>query len=434
MIAFARAKPQPIGMPIKFSLRTRVAFTFALLGLVVSACLAFISLHFSSAYVGRVAREMLRVEGEYFAQRYAEYGNLPHTHSAHFRAFLSGAGGDDAPPPELANLEPGDPYEIGDSGPRRYVAVHATADGRRLYVVLDMGLEGVRERRWTSDLIALVLAGTFLSAWLGWFWAGRAIEPVRRLARRVEVLEPSLRGAEKLAPGFADDEVGTLALAFDNYQEKLYGYVRRERTFTADASHELRTPLAVIRGAIEVLLDSGQCSAVIETRLKRMQRGADELRDLLDALLVLARSDETEANEGRTSDLDGLVRGLIAERRDALAEKHLGLAHEGAANIAVAAPQKVLRVILGNLLRAATQFASGGMLRVTVAQDAVRIAHEGPAAFAETTPIDVREHTLGLGMIRRVCERWGWRLEENVAANGDHAFVLRFDEKSAWRG
>ncbi|MBS0582780.1 MAG: hypothetical protein JSS42_06735 [Proteobacteria bacterium] len=414
-------------MPFKLSLRARVAFTFALLGLVVSACLAFISLHFSAAYVGRVAREMLRVESDYFVQRYAELGALPRTHSAHFRIFLSGATGDDAPPAELASLQPAeDPYEIGDNGPHRYVAVYATADGRRLYTMLDMGMEGVRERRWTRDLIALVLVGTILSAWLGWFWAGRAIAPVRRLAQRVEVLEPSRRGAEKLSPGFAEDEVGALALAFDNYQDKLYGYVRRERTFTADASHELRTPLAVIRGAIEVLLDSGQCSAAIVTRLKRMQRGADELRDLLDALLVLARSDESEANEGRTPDLDELVRSLLAERRDALNEKHLGVQHEGLANVAVAAPQKVLRVILGNLLRAVTQFADGGVLRVAVAADAVRIAHEGPPAAAEAAQIDVREHALGLGMIRRVCERWGWRLEEAVGANGDHAFVLRF--------
>ncbi len=411
-------------MPVKFSLRTRVAFTFALLGFVVSACLAAIAQHFSAAYVNRVAREMLRVEGDYLRERYAASGVVPIEHSAHFYAFLSGSGR--TPPAEFEAFAPGGPYEIGGSGPQRYVAVYAIG-AQRLYVVLDMGLEGVRERRLTRDLIALVLAGTVLSAWLGWFWAGRAIAPVRRLARRVDVLEPSRRGAVQLAPDFADDEVGALAQAFDNYQEKLYGYVRRERTFTADASHELRTPLAVIRGAIEVLLDSGQCSAAIVTRLKRMQRGTDELRDLLDALLVLARSDEAEANEGRTPDVDELVRSLLAERRDALNEKRLNLAHEGAANVAVAAPQKVLRVILGNLLRAVTQFADGGVVRVRVAADAISIAHEGPPSAAPGgAPLDVREHALGLGMIRRVCERWGWRLEENVGTNGDHRFVLRF--------
>src|SRR5262249_57789649 len=134
-------------------------------------------------------------------------------------------------------------------------------NGQRMYVVLDMGFERKRERRLARDLIALVLVGTILSAWLGWLWAGRAIDPVRRLAGQVEVLEPSRRGVSKLAPGFAADEVGALAQAFDRYQEKLYEYVRRERAFTADASHELRTPLAVIRGAIEVMLDSGQCDA-----------------------------------------------------------------------------------------------------------------------------------------------------------------------------
>jgi len=416
-------------MPFKLSLRTRVALMFAILGFVVSTCVALISQHFSTNYVGRVIHEMLLVEGEYLVERYVEFGALQHTHSAHFRIFLSGDS-NHAPPAELEQLAPGGPYEINGGDSQRYVMVHATGDGKRLYVVLDKGPEWLRARRWTRDLIALVVVGTLLSAWLGWFWAGRAITPVRRLAQRVESLEPSRRGAEQLTSGFADDEVGALARAFDNYQERLYGYVRRERTFTADASHELRTPLAVIRGAIEVLLDSGQCSAAIVTRLKRMQRGADEMRDLLDALLVLARSDEAEANEGRTPDLDDLVRSLLAERKDSLHEKRLRLAHDGAPDIAIAAPQKVLRVILGNLLRAVTQFADGGVLRVEVTKDAVGIAHEGPSAAAETASLDVREQALGLGMIRRVCERWGWQLEENVAANGDHAFVLRFDSRA----
>ena len=151
-------------MPFKLSLRTRVAFTFALLGLVVSTCLALISLHFSANYVGRVAREMLRVEGEYLVERYTTFGGLPHTHSAHFLIFLSGSG-ENEPPAELKRFEPGGPYEIPGSGPQRYLTVHETDDGKRLYVTLDMGLEGVRERRWTRDLIGIVIFRTPLSAW-----------------------------------------------------------------------------------------------------------------------------------------------------------------------------------------------------------------------------------------------------------------------------
>lgn len=421
---------------IKLSLRARVAFAFAALGCIVSTCLALIAVHFSDAYVNRVVIEMLRVEGEYLRDRYAEDGRPPRPRTLHFYTFLGGAGLNGAenrnpPPPELEKLAPGGPYEIESDGPERYVSVY-DVDGALLYVVLDMGLEGVRERRLTRDLIALVVFGTALSAWLGWLWAGRAIEPVRRLAQQVDVLQPSRRGAVKLAPDFASDEVGTLAQAFDRYQEKLYEYVRRERTFTGDASHELRTPLAVIRGAIEVLMDAGNCDPATSMRLKRMQRGADELRDLLDALLVLARSDETEANDGRTPDLDALVGSLLQERADALREKHMDLRRESTPAVAIAAPQKVLRVIIGNLLRATTQFADGGTLCVKVAADAFSIGHESNAtansnhATLAKPSLDVREHALGLGMIRRVCERWGWVLDESVDANGGHAFVLRF--------
>jgi signal transduction histidine kinase len=252
---------------------------------------------------------------------------------------------------------------------------------------------------------------------------------VRRLARRVETLEPPRRGATPLAPEFAADEVGTLAQAFDRYQEKLHDYVRRERAFTADASHELRTPLAVIRGAVEVMLDSG-ADAADEARLRRMQRGSDELRDLLDALLVLARSDESEAFSGRTPDLDALIGGLLGERADMLREKHLQVRHTGTAGIVVPAPPRVVGVVIANLLRAATQFADGGELAVDVAPARVSVALRKTGAQGNT-PVprgrgseERADRVLGLGMIRRVCERWGWKLDERGEDDGARRFVL----------
>ena len=411
----------------RLGLRARVAALCAVLGLIVSACLSAVAVHFSDSYVHRLIDEMLRVEGDYLRERYAVDGVVPHPRTKHFYAFVSGAGAGETVPPDFAGLEPG-LHEIGNTRGERHVAVY-DVNSRRLYVVLDIGLESTRERRLSRDLLALMLFGSALSAWLGWFLSGRAIEPVRRLAHQVETLDPAAHAAAPLAPDYSSDEVGVLAQAFDRYQQKLHEYVRRERTFTADASHELRTPLAVIRGAIEVLLDNGTTDAATAVRLKRMQRGADELRDLLDALLVLARSDE-RVSEDRTPDLSALVDSLLRERADALAEKHLRLEGERDATVAVAAPPRVLGIVISNLLRAATQFAEGGVLRVQVAADALTVAHEGGAAAgpepAHPPRLDTREHVLGLGMIRRVCERRGWMLDESVDAGGGRAFVLRF--------
>lgn len=418
--------PRPSGQAIRLGLRARVAALCALLGLVVSACLALVAVHFSDSYVHRLINEMLRVEGDWLRDRFASEGSVPHPRGKHFSVYTS-ADAAAAPPDELAGLSVGE-HEIEDAHGERHVAIYEVGE-RRLYVVLDIGLESVRERRLARDLVALVLFGSALSCWLGWFLAGRAIEPVRRLAGQVETMAMPTRDVPALAPAFAADEVGALAQAFDRYQERLLDYVRRERAFTADASHELRTPLSVIRGAIEVLLDHGGVDAATATRLKRIQRGADELRDLLDALLVLARGDE-RTPDSRTPDVGALVDGLLRERRDAFAEKRLRVERDLGAGIAVAAPAKVLGVVLGNLLRAVTQFADGGVLRVRVTDATATIAHENGKVPVDADParrsLDLREQVLGLAMIRRVCERWGWRLDESVDGAGVHAFVLTF--------
>lgn len=409
---------------LKISLRARVALTFAGLGFVVTTCVALVAVHFSDSYVHRLILEMLRVESDYLKTRYANEGVTPHPRTQHFYVFSDNGTGDYAPPPEIRALSVGE-HEISDKHGERHIAVF-DVKGQHLYVVLNLGLERARERRLARDLIALVLFGTGLSAWLGWAWAGRAIAPVRRLAAKVEVLEPS-KPAEHIATDFAADEVGALAQAFDRYQEKLYEYIRRERAFTADASHELRTPLAVIRGALEVMLDSG-CDAATETRLKRMQRGSDELRDLLDALLLLARSDERDLATA-ASDVGHIVVQLLRERRDSFNERRLTVEQRDESPVTVAAPTRVLQIVIGNLLRAATQFADSGTLRVDVGAQRIRIEHRSQSAPLAALPSDPRmgtEKVLGLSMIRRVCERWSWHLDELTADNGDRTFELRF--------
>jgi len=177
------------------------------------------------------------------------------------------------------------------------------------------------------------------------------------------------------------------------------------------------------------MLDAGNRDIATDARLKRMQRGADELRDLLDALLVLARSDERDS-EGSTDDVDAVVQQLLRQRADALREKRLRVEHEGVAGITLGAPQRVINVVIGNLLRAATQFADGGVLRVQVSAHQVSIAHDQTTGGTPATAPRPGEadRVLGLGMIRRVCERWGWTLKESAGDAGERSFVLQLGQ------
>src|SRR5690606_39579537 len=95
--------------------------------------------------------------------------------------------------------------------------------------------------RRSSDLILLVAALSLVSLLVGWWSASRVMSPVSELAKR---LSRSGEGglSAPLAPRFADDEVGELAKALDDYASRLTEVVQRDREFNADVSHELRTP------------------------------------------------------------------------------------------------------------------------------------------------------------------------------------------------
>ena len=109
------------------------------------------------------------------------------------------------------------------------------------------------EQQFNSALIGVVIVFTLLSLLVGWWAASRVMSPVSELAQRAEGSGRSAQ-PEPLATHFADDEVGQLAAALDDYAMRLTEVVQRDREFNADVSHELRTPLAVIKGAVELLL------------------------------------------------------------------------------------------------------------------------------------------------------------------------------------
>jgi signal transduction histidine kinase len=96
--------------------------------------------------------------------------------------------------------------------------------------------------------IALVLAGVG-----GWFLARQSLAPVATMADRARTI-----GVEDLSARLpvrnARDELGRLAVTFNDLLDRLETSLTQQRQFMADASHELRTPVATSRTAAAVAL------------------------------------------------------------------------------------------------------------------------------------------------------------------------------------
>ncbi|MEE4465691.1 histidine kinase dimerization/phospho-acceptor domain-containing protein, partial [Azotobacter chroococcum] len=153
------------------------------------------------------------------------------------------------------------------------------------------------------NVILLCFLLSVMGAWLlGLLLARKVIAPVIRLARQVRHRDQLLPLAPPLAPEYPDDEVGHLAAAFDSTLGQLRQSLERERLFTSDVSHELRTPLMVIQGACE-LLDEADLPPQTSRQVARIGRAAQEMHELVQTFLILARARREEAAIGGSASL-----------------------------------------------------------------------------------------------------------------------------------
>lgn len=304
-----------------------------------------------------------------------------------------------------------------DGSPFSYkLAVRKTPD-QWFFLAYDMSQATLGERQFKTSIYGAVLGFTLLSLLVGWWAASRVMSPVSELAQRLKLSGRSAQ-PEALAMHFPEDEVGQLAAALDDYAARLTEVVQRDREFNADVSHELRTPLAVIRGASELLLSKPDLDDKMRTRLLRIQRAEQQCTDLINALLLLSRS---ERGHGQT-DVGKVAEQLLDMHRAQLGGKPLTLRVEGQRGLLVDAPEAAVAVALGNLVGNSVKYTASGEVIVRLLPNAVEVVDSGPGLSAEDAARlfergyrgSHAEHSqgagIGLSIVRRLCALYHWNV------------------------
>lgn len=415
----------------RHSLRFRVAFYFAALGALLSLLFAA-GIWFAAHDVSqRLIDQTLAAElDDYMARRARNPRSLP-PDTASLRGYVGAAGDAAADIPEpLRGLPPGR-HELTLDGVPYRVAI-AEHDGERYTLLFSEEGQRQRERRFLLYLGGGALLMTLLAAAGGRWLAGRVIAPVSELAQAVSGA-PSDNPPRLSLPGQPNDEIGELRHAFDRYFERLGAFVERERAFAADASHELRTPLAVIRGAAEVLAEDKTLGAAQAQRVARIERAAGEMSALATALLHLAREESAPVEE--PCECAPLVLAAV-ERHRAQAEKRHSVIEvniDGPVRLEVA--PALFSIVVDNLVRNAVAHTEGGKVLLHLAADRLVVRDTG-CGIAEADRARVFERGyrgaasegagIGLALVRRICDRQGWRIELQSATHGGTVATLHY--------
>ncbi|MCA9803912.1 MAG: hypothetical protein KC777_18205 [Cyanobacteria bacterium HKST-UBA02] len=139
-----------------------------------------------------------------------------------------------------------------------------------------------------------------------------------------------------------------------------------QKRFLSDAGHELKTPVAVIQASLEILEQDLEEQPQSLDRLKRVQRSAERMRNLVADLLLLTKTEQGSAPlEMKTLSLDMLIREVLGEFADLYEDKGVELKAESIEAVQLEGNQQSLEIIFSNLLKNALMYTeSGGSVTV----------------------------------------------------------------------
>jgi signal transduction histidine kinase len=210
--------------------------------------------------------------------------------------------------------------------------------------------------------LAMALIGGLLTA----RWLGRRVKRLELAAERVAAGD-----FEQPITVDSRDELGQLAMAFNDMQQQLAQLESARKKFIATASHELRTPIFSLGGFVELLEDDDLDAETRRRFLDQISEQVERLSKLSVDLLDLSRL-ESGSLELRPEqvDLGELTRSVSAEFEPSLAhhdsqiELHLGSQLD--ANCDPVRVAQIVRILIDN---AVTHTASGTQIVVTAGRD-----------------------------------------------------------------
>ncbi|MGV8934896.1 MAG: sensor histidine kinase [Gallionellaceae bacterium] len=399
---------------IHHSFRFRLALTFAIFGAMVSFLLS-LGLSFTAHNLGdRLIDETLRAEiQDYISRRTRNPNSLPPaTVSIRGYVFLSGQNKADTPV-ELHDLAPGK-YQLTFNKIPYRVAVLDKEEARYVMMFNEL-LQLQRESTFLIFLVCGALIMTLVSAWIGWWLAGRVVAPIAELGLRVTNASPEDNTID-IASGFEPDEIGKLAQVFAGYLKRMRAFIDRERAFTSDVSHELRTPLAIVLGVVELMEEDQQLHDKQKERVDRIGRATRGMIDMTSALLLMGREASTDEPVIQKCDVCEIVAHLLDMHHHLLStQTEVNLLCSSHPHIA--AERTLFGIVVANLIRNAFTNTPAGLITISVEDKSLTVTDTGIGIHSEQIDKIFQRHFkgsgstgsgIGLSLVKRICDRYGW--------------------------
>jgi len=328
---------------------------------------------------------------------------------------------------------------IETAGSTRLLFTTAIAEeGARLGTLIVVLSKGGFQTRFMAIARYGLLAGIGVLCVLlpfNWYWGHRMAEPLVQLADRMKDLGSAL--PKPLDPAFYrhGDEIGSLFKTYNRMLGELKEKEDLERQvvhadrlaalgqLAAGVAHEINNPLGGMLVAIDTLKSQNVSEPRTAKTIALLERGLDQIRETVGALLVEARVKSRNLSERDIEDVLVLVLPQVHKK-----SLHLDWHNELDSEIGV--PATLVRQVLMNLMLNAIHAASmqgqvGCHVTVGDRQLQIVVTNDGPVLSTEQmshlfepfSPLSAEGHGLGLWVTYQIVHQLGGRI---AASQDDH--------------
>jgi len=262
-------------------------------------------------------------------------------------------------------------FKVGAQQPIRVITMPILLEGKLINLVqVGTSLEAVQEtlRNLKIFLFTAVPSVLILAALFARFMARRALKPISRIIDTAREIGQGQELSKRIPVLKIKDELGQLALTFNEMMNRLENSFAQMRQFSSDASHELRTPLTVLKGQNELVLSKQrkleEYQEVISSNLEEINYMSKVLEDLF----VLSKSDENQVNlDCKPLDLRALVEEVCKHAEVLAEEKNMKIVISFLEPSEFKGDEVRLRQMVWNVLQNGIKYTQrGGELKISL--------------------------------------------------------------------
>ncbi|MCI8600849.1 MAG: HAMP domain-containing histidine kinase [Oscillospiraceae bacterium] len=273
--------------------------------------------------------------------------------------------------------------------------VTLSGGGRIGYIFISTSAEELSEFLIQMLRIFLLSAvAVLLLAFVVTYYAtAKMVRPLRQMSQAAKKFgQGDFSSRVEVAINDADDEIGQLAMAFNNMAQSLSASESMRRSFIANVSHELKTPMTSIAGFVDGILDGtipreeqSRYLRIVSDEVKRLSR-------LVRSMLNLSRIEAGELKINATQfNIVEIICQTVFSFERTIDEKQLDVVGLDTDKIMVEADPDLLHQVVYNLTENAVKFVNaGGLLTFTFHVDGgmtyISIRNTGEGLSKEEIP------------------------------------------------